>query len=73
MLEGYETESYILDEMKDCEHSVKFIESFKDNDYYYIITESCDGNLRNILNNADNGLSIQTIKKIFDQLNVFLK
>ena len=73
MLEGYETESYILDEMKGCDHSIKFIESFKDNDYYYIVTESCDGNLRNILNDADNGLSIQTIKKIFAQLNAGLK
>jgi hypothetical protein len=73
MLYGYQFESYILEQMKQCENSVNFIESFKDNGYYYIVTESCDGNLRNILNDADNGLSIQTIKKIFAQLNACLK
>ena len=59
--------------MKECENSVNFIESFKDNNFYYIVTESCDGNLRNLLNETDNGLSIQTIKKIFAQLNACLK
>ena len=73
MLYGYQFESYILEQMKQCENSVNFIESFKDNNFYYIVTESCDGNLRNILNDSDNGLSIQTIKKIFAQLNACLK
>ena len=68
-LDGYYNESYILEEMKNCEYSVKYIESFKENNYYYIVTELCDGNLRNILNENENGLSIQTIKKIFSQIN----
>ena len=68
-LEDYLNESNILKEMKDCEYSVKYIDSFKENNYYYIVTELCDGNLRNLLNNNKNGLSIQTIKKIFCQIN----
>ena len=68
-LEDYLNESNILKEMKDCEYSVKYIDSFKENNYYYIITEFCDDNLKNLLNNNINGLSIQTIKKIFCQIN----
>ena len=69
----YLSEVNLLKVLSICEYSVKFIDSFIDNNYFYIVTELCDRNLRNVINNYKNGLSIQSIKKIFCQINEGLK
>ncbi len=61
--------------MNKCEYSVKYIDSFVENNNKFIVTEYCDSNLRNLLQEEEkeNGFSINEIKKIFCQLNAGLK
>ena len=59
--------------MKECENSIKYIDSFQEKKFYYIVTELCDNSLRNKIKNNINGFSISEIKKIFCQINVGLK
>ena len=57
----------------------KYIIKWKDNFYdeinkgYCIVMELCDGSLEDILEDYENGLPIDIIKKIFIQLNEALK
>ena len=53
----------MLKQMNKCENSVKYLDSFKDKGNKYIVTELCDGNLRNIIKEKEYGLSIEEIKK----------
>ena len=55
--------------MKECENSCKYYVDFKDNDYYYIIMEKCDGDLTDLLKRYEKGLPEDLIKKILIQLN----
>ena len=62
-----------MKQMKECENSCKYYADFKDNDYYYIIMEKCDGDLTDLLKRYDNGLPEYLIKKILIQLNKAFK
>ena len=72
-IEDLENEINVLKEMNNCEYSVKYYDSFKKNNTYYIITELCDDNLRKEIDWYENGFSTDYIKKIFCQLNEGLK
>ena len=63
----------LLKVMSNCENSVKYIESFQENNITYIVTELCESNLRKVIQNNENGLSINEIKKIFCQINEGIK
>ena len=63
----------ILKTMNECEYSVKYYGSFKEKNNIFIVTELCNNNLRNEINNKKNGFTINEIKKIFCQLNEVLK
>jgi serine/threonine protein kinase len=52
-----------------CENSVKLYQSFKTEDYYYIIMELCDNDLSNELKKRRKGFSAKEIKSIMSQLN----
>ena len=59
--------------MKECENSCKYYTHFRDNDYYYIIMEKCDGDLTDLLKRYNNGLPENLIKIILKQLNKAFK
>ena len=63
----------ILKKMNNCENSVKYLDSFKEKNDKFIVTELCDGNLRNLIQERKYGLNILEIKKIFSQLNACFK
>ena len=48
--------------------SVKLIEYFFENKFYYLVMELCDGNLGEEIIN-DNGFSVDKIRKVMKQLN----
>jgi serine/threonine protein kinase len=54
-------------------HSVEFINGIKDNNYYYIIMELCDGDLNKLLTMKKGNLDIITIIKIVIQINEAFK
>ena len=56
-----------------CPNSVKFYDSFEENNTMYIVTELCDGNLEKYLKISKKGFSIYEIKIIMKQLNNILK
>ena len=62
-----------MKQMKECENSCKYYVDFKDNDYYYIIMEKCDGDLTDLLKTYNNGLTELLIKNILLQLNKAFK
>ena len=62
-----------MKQMKECENSCKYYVDFKDNDYYYIIMEKCDGDLTDFFKRYNNGLPEYLIKKILIQLNKAFK
>ena len=62
-----------MKQMKECENSCKYYADFKDNDYYYIIMEKCDGDLTDLLKTYKNGLPENLIKIILKQLNKAFK
>ena len=53
----------------ECKHSVKLIESFKDDNFYYIISEFCDSNLDKEIKRYNGLFPIAKVKKILTQLN----
>ena len=59
--------------MNNCENSVKYLDSFKDKNNKFIVTELCDGSLRDLIKERKYGFSIEEIKKIFCQINEGLK
>ena len=65
--EEFDNEKNILIRMNNCEFSVRYIESFEENNNMFIVTELCDGDLRNEI--KENGFSIYEIKNIFCQIN----
>ena len=65
---GIEKEINLLIQF-DCKYSVKYIESFKDDNYYYIILELCDSDLDMEIKRHNGFFSIEKIKKILTQLN----
>ena len=67
--EEFINEVNILKQMNKCENSVKYLDSFKDKGNKYIVTELCDGNLRNLIKERKYGLTVEEIKKIFCQIN----
>ncbi len=71
--EEYVNEINILKQMNNCENSIKYLDSFKEKNNKYIVTELCDGSLRNLINERKYGFSIEEIKKIFCQINEGLK
>ena len=54
-------------------YSIEFIELIEKNDYVYLITELCDGNLNDLLKKKNGNLDITTIFDIIFQLNEVLK
>jgi serine/threonine protein kinase len=69
----FNREIEIMQEMKDCKYSCHYYDHYSDNDYYYIIMEKCDGDLKNLLDQNKNGFSESTIKNILLQLNEAFK
>ena len=63
----------LLKEMNECENIAKYLDSFEENNTKFIVTELFSSNLRNLINEKENGFSINEIKKIFCQINVGLK
>ena len=53
----------------ECKYSLKYIESFKDDNYYYIISELCDCDLDKEIRRYNGLFPIEKIKKILTQLN----
>ena len=45
-----------MKEMKDCKYCCQYYDHYLDNDYFYIIMEKCDGDLKDLLeqNNIQN-------------------
>ena len=41
--------------MNNCENSVKYLDSFKDKNNKFIVTELCDGSLRDLIKERENG------------------
>ena len=75
IFKDYEKELELFIEIKN-EYIVEFFDNFydKNNEGYCIVMELCDGDLRDILNTyKPNGLPLNLIKKIFNQLNKALK
>ena len=70
--EFVDNEIKILKDMK-SKYSTEFIELIEKNDYVYLITELCDGNLNDLLNEKNGNLDITTIFNIIFQLNEVLK
>ena len=66
--EGIINEINILKIMK-SKHSVEFIESIKNEDYFYIIMELCEGDLNYLIKKRNGNIDIVTIIKITNQLN----
>ena len=54
--EEFINEVNMLKQMNKCENSVKYLDSFKDKGNKYIVTELCDGNLRNLIKEREYGL-----------------
>ena len=50
-------------------HSVKFYDAFQKDEYYYIVSELCDENFENYLENFPDGLDNYTIRDILLELN----
>ena len=50
-------------------HSVKFYDAFQKDDYYYIVSELCDENFENFLENFPEGLDNVTLRDILLELN----
>ncbi len=70
----YLNEIKILKLMKNCENSIEYIDSYEDKNYLCIITKYCEkGNLRNIINKKEKGLTLKNIKYIFSHINKALK
>ena len=55
-----------------CNNSVKLYETYKENDYLYMVMELCDGDITKYLNKAKNGFNITEIKIIMKQFNNIL-
>jgi serine/threonine protein kinase len=55
----------LLKEMNECENIAKYLDSFEENNTKFIVTELFSCNLRNLINEKENGFSINEIKKIF--------
>ena len=71
-IKSIENEIEILKKMK-SKHSVEFINGIKENNYYYIIMELCDGDLNKLLTMKKGNLDIITIIKIVIQINEAFK
>ena len=70
----YDKEIEVMKNIKN-KYIIDLIDNFYDetNKGYCIVMELCDGNLEDILEDYENGLPIDIIKKIFIQLNEALK
>ena len=55
-----------------CPNSIKFIESYEENDKIYIVMELCDSDIPHFLKKSKNGFSILEIKIIMNQFNKIL-
>ena len=64
-----------IENMKICEnkYSVKFYETFENENILAVVMELCDNNLSNILRNKKEGFSIKEIYEIMYQLNKTFK
>ena len=56
-----------------CKNSVEYYDSFSDKDFYYIVMEKCDEDLRKFIKRNKDGLSDAMIKNILLQLNEAFK
>ena len=56
-----------------CKNSVEYYDNFDDKDFYYIVMEKCDEDLKSFLERNKNGLSDEIIKDILLQLNEAFK
>ena len=69
----FNREIEIMKEMKDCKYSCQYYDHYTDNDYFYIIMEKCDGDLKDLLEQKNSGFSESIIKNILIQLNEVFK
>ena len=44
----FNREIEIMKEMKDCKYCCQYYDHYLDNDYFYIIMEKCDGDLKDL-------------------------
>jgi serine/threonine protein kinase len=65
-------EIYAMKSIK-CPYSVEYYDYYSDNDFYYIVMEKCDGDLKSYLKKFKDGLSDSVIKGILLQLNEVFK
>ena len=56
-----------------CKNYVEYYDSYSDKDFYYIVMEKCDEDLRKFIERNKGGLSDAMIKNILLQLNEALK
>ena len=56
-----------------CTNSVEYYDHYSDNDFYYIVMEKCDEDLRSLMERYKGGLSDSIIKNILLQLNKVFK
>ena len=69
----FNREIEIMKEMKDCKYCCQYYDHYLDNDYFYIIMEKCDGDLKDLLEQNNIGFSESIIKNILIQLNEAFK
>ncbi len=56
-----------------CLNSVEYFDHFDDQDFYYIVMEKCDEDLKSYINKNKGGISDSMIKYILLQLNEAFK
>ena len=66
---SFQRELCILKKMSNFGNSVKFFGHFQDNNFEIVILELCDGELKDIINNAKNGFNGLMIYRIMNGLN----
>ena len=56
-----------------CKNSVEYYDHFDDKDFYYIVMEKCDEDLKSLIRRNKSGISDEMIKNILLQLNEAFK
>ena len=54
-------------------YSVKIIDNFKKDDYYYIVYENCETNLEDVIRKSKSGISVRRMKGLMNQFNEVMK
>ena len=54
-------------------YSVKIIDNFKKDEYYYIVYENCDTNLEDVIRKSKSGISVRRMKGLMNQFNEVMK